>query len=78
MSRMVRNIWLENVFKNLEVVIQTRLEGLSSISKHREMLKIQGEAELRGCSQTHLIIHEASTKKTNTGEVVWKSEEEVT
>ena len=29
----------------LEVIVQTRVEGLPPISKHREELKIQGEAE---------------------------------
>ena len=28
-----------------EVIVQTRVEGLPPISKHREELKIQGEAE---------------------------------
>ena len=79
MLRMVCSIWLENVFKNLEVIIQTRVEGLPPIPKHREMLKIQGEAEYSNFGVfSNSIIHEASTKKMNTVDNIWKSEEEIT
>ena len=66
-------------FKNLKVIIQTRVGGLSPMSKHGEKLKIQGEAEYSsfGVFSSSNTLHEVSTK-INTEENVWKSEEEIT